>query len=136
MKLEKITLRNELFWKAGVAYLVLSVILLVVEVMRRGTLFSLLNVFVGVVFIVMANRFRAVKLECDGKTFFIIPDYATSSVILKDSGEQVLLKRPFPIFETEEIETPCGMVKIQAINHRFGKIELIIWKENKKITLP
>ncbi|WP_010479139.1 hypothetical protein [Thermococcus zilligii] len=136
MKLEKITLRDEWFWKNGVAYLVLSVVLLAVEVMKRGTLFSLLNVFVGVIFIVMANRFRAVKLECVGKTFFIIPDYSTSSVILKDSGGQVLLKRPFPLFEAEEIETPCGTLKIQAINHRFGKIELVIWEKNKKITLP
>ncbi|ASJ06529.1 hypothetical protein [Thermococcus pacificus] len=136
MKLEKITLRNELFWKTGVAYLVLSVVLLAVEVMRGDTLFSLPNVFVGVVFIVMANRFRAVKLECDAETFFLIPDYSTSSVILKDSGGQVFLKRSFPLFEAEEIETPCGTVKIQAITHRFGKIELVIWKENKKITLP
>jgi len=135
-KLQKITLRNERLWKFGLSYLPLSLLLLAVGLIERWPVLPLMNVFVALGFLVLANRFRALKIECNGKTLLLVPDYATSTITLKDTEGKVLARELFPLFEEKTLETPCGTLEIRAIRHRFGKVELRIKAEGEEITLP
>jgi len=135
-KLQKITLRNERLWKFGLSYLVLSLLLLAVGLIERWQVLPLMNVFVALGFLALANRFRALKIECNGKTLLLVPDYATSTIILKDARGKVLVRDFLPLFEEKRIETPCGTLEIRVIRHRFGKVELRIKMGKNEITLP
>ncbi len=134
-KLQKITLRNERLWKFGLSYLALSLLLLAVGLIERWPVLPLMNVFVALGFLALANRFRALKIECNGKTLLFVPDYATSTITLKDTEEKVLARDFFPLFEEKTLETPCETLEIRVIKHRFGKVELRIKAEGKEITL-
>jgi len=136
MMIEKVTVRNERLWRAGVVFLGLSIALLFVEVAIKRTFLASLNVLIASVFLILANRFRAVKLECDGETLLLVPDYATSTVVLKDHDGKVLVREFLPLFGNKTIETPCETLEIRAIGHRFGKVELIIKVGKEEITLP
>ncbi|WP_297536445.1 hypothetical protein [Thermococcus sp.] len=136
MPIEKVRVRNERLWKCGLIYLASSIILLVIGLRERRPVYSLANVYVAIFLLVLANRLRALRIDYNGKTLFLIPDYATSKIVLKDSNGGILLRDLFPLFEEKTLETPCGTLEIRAIRHRFGKVELRINAEGKEITLP
>jgi len=135
-KLQKITLRDECLWKFGLSYLALSLLLLTVGLIEKWPVLPLMNVFIALGFLALANRFRALRVECNGKTLLLVPDYTTSTITLKDTEGKVLARDFFPLFEEKTLETPCGTLEIRAIRHRFGKVELKIKAGEKEITLP
>ena len=135
MMVEKVHVKNEWFWKFSLAYLGISLALLALNV-GKGPLLPLLNVFLALVFLVLASRFRALKIQCGGETFFLIPDYATHTLLIKGSGGRVLTKDFLPRFGEKELETPCGTLRIETVPHRFGKVELVIKAEGVEVRLP
>ncbi|WP_297480205.1 hypothetical protein [Thermococcus sp.] len=135
-KLRKILVRDEKLWKAGITFLTLPLVLLVVGIITKRLIYALPNVFIALAFLILSTRFRAVRLDCNGKMFLLIPDYSTSTLILRDSKGKVLSKTFFPLFEEEKLETPCGTLEVHAIRHRFGKVKLRIKLGNEEITLP
>ncbi|WP_457751066.1 hypothetical protein [Thermococcus sp.] len=136
MAIEKVYVRNERLWKVTLVYLMISIVLFVVG-MRAGNLsLPLVNVFIALFFLVLAIRFRALKITCGGKAFVFIPDYSTSSFIIKGRDGKVLIREPFPLFEEKRVVTPCGPVVVSAIHHRFGKVELLIKAGERELRLP
>jgi len=136
MAIEKIYVRNERLWKVALVYLVISIVLFVVG-MGAGNLFlPLVNVFIALFFLVLAIRFRALKITCEGKVFLLVPDYSTSMLVLKTPDGRVLLRKFFPFFEEMELETPCRALKIKAIQRRFGKVDIVIKAGEREIILP
>lgn len=135
-KLRRILVRDERLWKAGITFLALSLVFLFVGIATKRLPYALPNVFMALAFLILATRFRAVRFECNGKTFLLIPDYSTSTIVLRDSDGNVLSKTFFPLFEEEKLETPCGTLEVRAIRHRFGKVELRIKSKNEEITIP
>ncbi|CAI1492241.1 conserved protein of unknown function [Thermococcus nautili] len=136
MNVKKTRVKNQRLWKFGLSYLALSLLLLTVGLIEKWPVLPLMNVFIALAFLALANRFRALRVDCNGKTLLIVPDYATSTITLKDARGKVLARDFFPLFEEKTLETPCGTLGIRAIRHRFGKVELRIKAEGKEITLP
>ncbi|AHL23683.1 hypothetical protein [Thermococcus nautili] len=136
MNVKKTRVKNQRLWKFGLSYLALSLLLLAVGLIEKWPVLPLMNVFIALGFLALANRFRALRVDCNGKTLLIVPDYATSTITLKDTEGKVLARDFFPLFEEKTLETPCGTLEIRAIRHRFGKVELRIKAEGKEITLP
>ncbi|MEO2152234.1 MAG: hypothetical protein ABGW50_06225 [Thermococcus sp.] len=136
MNVKKTRVKNQRLWKFGLSYLALSLLLLAVGLIEKWPVLPLMNVFVALGFLALANRFRALRVECNGKTLLLVPDYATSTITLKDTEGKVLARDFLPLFEEKRLETPCGTLEIRAIRHRFGQVELRIKAKGKEITLP
>ncbi|WP_297470750.1 hypothetical protein [Thermococcus sp.] len=134
-KLRRILVRDERLWRWGVIALIISLGLVAVGIVAKITTITLPGLFLPTALLALANRLRALEVECNGKTFLLVPDYSTSTIILRDSNGNVISKTFFPLFEEEKLETPCGTLEVRAIRHRFGKVELRISK-NEEITLP
>lgn len=135
MKLEKVHIRNERLWKAGLLYLLLSLVMAFATAGWGFTL-SLVNVTMALVLLISAARFRALRITCEGNSLFLAPDYSTSRLILKTIDGRVLLSEFFPSFGEVELETPCGHLRVRALHHRFGKVELLVTAGEKELTLP
>ena len=135
MRLEKVRVRDKKLWNVGVIYLGISAAFFLVSVWDGNPYLPLVNIIIALGFLAIANRFRALRMECNGRTLLLIPDYATSTIILKDSRERVLAKDFFSLFEEKRLETPCGTLEIRVIRHRPGRVELRIKAEGEEITL-
>ena len=136
VRLRKIPVRDEGLWRWGAIALIISLGFMIVGTATRRITITLPSLLLAAVFLALANRLRALEVECNGKTFLLIPDYSTSTLILRDSDGKILPRTFFPLFEEEKLETPCGTLEVRAIKHRFGKVELRIKSENGEITLP
>ncbi|WP_297509585.1 hypothetical protein [Thermococcus sp.] len=136
VRLVKTTVRDEKLWKAGVVFLAFSLALLFIGIATGRTAYSLPNVFIALALLILANRLRVVRVECTQGTFLLVPDYGTSTLILRDSNGNVVLRDFFPLFEEKKLRTPCGVLEVRAIGHRFGKVELGITAESEEVMLP
>ncbi|NJE30506.1 hypothetical protein E3E38_05510 [Thermococcus sp. 18S1] len=132
---EKVHVRNERLWKLGLFYLAISLVLLAVSIGRWPVL-PLMNVFIALAFLILASRFRAVRITCEGETLLLVPDHSTSTLVVRRPGREVLSREFFPLFEEKELETPCGTLRVKATPHRFGKVELIVMAGEKEVRLP
>ncbi|CAD5243535.1 hypothetical protein [Thermococcus camini] len=132
---EKVHVRNERLWKLGLSYLAISLVLLAASVGRWPVL-PLMNVFIALAFLVLASRFRAVRVTCEGETLLLVPNYSTSPLVVRRPGGEVLFREFFPLLWENELETPCGTLRVKAIPHRFGKVELLIRAGENEVRLP
>ena len=95
MELEKVYVRNERLWKAGLLYLFLSLVMTFATA-ELGLTLSLVNVTIALVLLISAARLRALRISCEGNSFLLVPDYSTSRLILKTIDGRVLLTELFP----------------------------------------
>ncbi|MCD6373732.1 MAG: hypothetical protein J7L37_09375 [Thermococcus sp.] len=135
-ELKKTVVKNGRLWKFGLLYLALSLALFVVGLATGRASYSLANVFVALALLTVATRFRALQVQCNGKTLLLIPDYSTSTIVLTDLNGNVLLRELFPFLEGRKIETPCGPLEVRAAHRRFGKVEILVNADDEEITLP
>ena len=135
MELEKVHVRNERLWKAGLLYLLLSLVMTFATA-GLGLTFSLVNVTIALVLLISASRLRALRISCEGNSFLLDPDYSTSRLILKTIDGRVLLSGFFQPFGEVEFETPCGLLRVRTVSQRFGKVELQIKAGGRELTLP
>ena len=135
MEFEKVHVRNERLWKAGLLYLLLSLVMAFVT-SGGGFTISLVNVTIALVLILLAARFRALRITCGEKTLLLVPDYSTSRLLLKTTDGRVLLSDFFPTFGEVELETPCGLLSVRVVSNKSGKVGLLIKAGGRELTLP
>ncbi|ASJ11778.1 hypothetical protein [Thermococcus thioreducens] len=136
MRLEKVHVKSERLWRLGLFYLALSIPFLAIGLTTNRVVFPLVNVSVALLFLVLANRLRAIRVSCEGKTFLLVPDYLTSSLVIRDSSGEIFRRELFPPVGKREIETPCGKIIVEVTPHRFGKVDLVVKAGEGRIRIP
>jgi len=130
--MRKVHVRDGRLWKLGLFYTAVSLLLFMASMWS----IALVNVSLGLTFLALASRLRAAEVQCGGKVFLIVPDYPSSTAIVKGRDGEVIGRVFLPHFGEAELETPCGRLKVEVIPRRFGKVELRIKSGEAELILP
>ncbi|WP_456421914.1 hypothetical protein [Thermococcus sp.] len=138
MDVGKISARNERTWKFGIINLFTSFLVSAVAVaIGVPVLLSLLPLIMAVIILSLASMgIKSLRITCSDGTYLLIPDYSTSTLVLKSPKGEILRRIPFPVWDEKELKTPCGRLTVKSIHSRFGKVELTIKIEGREIKLP